>query len=143
MSLVVGDFNSDGRDDFAVNEINANFRFYLNDGDGTSFSLAWTSSNLGTAYYNQVVDFDSDGDLDLIACAFTSGTLTFFENAGNATFTERQSLVDPSTFSAEPNYGYGLAVGDFDGNGLLDIAFGKDPVIIIYDALGSFFAGPA
>ena len=132
VSVVTGDFNGDGIPDLAVvNDCGSSsacgdapigsVSILLGNGDGT-FTLKTT---LATSYYPEgaaVGDFNGDGKLDLavvnecseITC-YQSGTVSVFVGNGDGTFT-LGSLPDTGF------YPYGIAVGDFNGDGKLDLA---------------------
>ncbi len=130
--VVAGDFNGDGIPDLAV--VNGcgsssscedapigSVSILLGNGDGT-FTLKTT---LTTSYFPHgaaVGDFNGDGKLDLavvdqcseITCR-QAGVVSVFLGNGDGTFTAA-SLPDTG-FSP-----YGIAVGDFNGDGKLDMA---------------------
>lgn len=87
-------------------------------------------------------DFDADGDLDLYAVqggdlaaaepAADAPTNRLFENQGDGTFvdvTERAGVGDTG-------YGCGCAVGDVDGDGLLDLYVANVGPNVLYRNLG-------
>ncbi len=99
-------------------------RFYRNRGDGTfedateaaGFSDA-TGNGLGLAF----ADFDSDRWPDLYV-ANDSTPNFLFRNTGDGRF-EDQSLMSGTAYGDRvvPEAGMGVAVGDVDGNGSLDL----------------------
>ena len=102
----------------------AHDRFYRNRGDGT-FDDATETSGLGAANGNGLglafADFDNDRWPDLYV-ANDSTPNFLFRNLGDGTF-EDQSLLSGTAFGDRvvPEAGMGVAVGDVDGNGFLDL----------------------
>ena len=62
-------------------------------------------------------DFDNDGDTDLFILGGGNHRDSLFVNDGTGTFTD---ITDEAGL-AEPHLGSGVAVGDYDGDGWLDI----------------------
>jgi len=70
-------------------------------------------------WFNQVGDVNNDTYLDLVVADNVAGTISVLEGNGDGTFNAANSFaVDPS-----PNE---LVLGDFDGNGYLDVAVADD-----------------
>ncbi|HKF47519.1 MAG TPA: FG-GAP-like repeat-containing protein [Terracidiphilus sp.] len=127
-SMVTGDFNGDGKLDLAIVGDYVNFggvTVLLGNGDGT---FTATGPNYApTSGFNQVAagDFNGDGILDLIATTyFSPGGATVFLGKGDGTFTVSPTQLPIGTFSKS------LVVGDFNGDGILDVAFGSGGVYL-------------
>ena len=119
VSVAVGDFNRDGIPDLAVANGNDNtLTVLLGKGDGT-FTTQAVSPATGVAPACIVVgDFNGDGIPDLAVSYLGNGPggITILLGKGDGTFT---------TVAASPATGYApysIAVGDFNGDGIPDLA---------------------
>jgi len=118
-SVAVADFNGDGKLDLAVaNNEGGNVSILLGNGNGT-FKAA-VNYGTGTAPGAVAVgDFNGDGKLDLVVGG---------ANSNNVNVVSVLLGNGDGTFQAAVNYGAGagqtsVAVGDFNGDGRLDLAF--------------------
>ena len=100
-------------------------RLYHNNGDGTfsdvSAKSGISSVKAGYALTAAATDFDGDGWPDIYVACDTSPSL-FFRNNHDGTFTE-EGLERGVSLSedGQEQVGMGLGIGDFDGDGYLDI----------------------
>jgi hypothetical protein len=115
--VAVGDFNGDGKPDLAVvNNDTSVVSILLNNGDGTFQSQV----NYATEPFSQTIvaaDFNGDGKLDLLVGAGLGGPGSSLL-LGNGDGTFQNYLVIPAP---GPDSGP-FAVGDFNGDGKLDLA---------------------
>jgi hypothetical protein len=119
---------------------------YKNNGNGTFTDVSETAGILkpGGRYSLGVVsaDFDNDGWPDLyVACDMTPSLL--FHNKHDGTFEERGAEAGVAyNFDGALQAGMGVAVADYDGDGLLDIAktnFSGDLPSLFHNDDGKFF----
>jgi hypothetical protein len=116
-SVVVADFNGDGRPDIATaNYETNNISILLQNSDGT-FQAAVNYAVGNEPMSLQIGDVNGDGKLDLLVINFTDATLGVLLGNGDGTFQAQKVTALPGS----PQY-Y-LAVGDFNGDGKADVAF--------------------
>jgi hypothetical protein len=118
-AIAVADFNGDGHQDVAV----------ANSGDGTvtvlfgdaAGRLALSASFAAGREPSDVdaVDLDRDGDIDLILANHETSGVTVLLNGGRGTFVPAPG--SPFDTGARPHI-HGLATGDFDADGWVDVA---------------------
>jgi hypothetical protein len=126
-TIAVGDFNGDGIPDVVVtDEFAYTVGVWLGNGDGTfrsADSLATGENPVAIA----VADFNGDGNLDLALLNYGTGSdysnLTILLGKGDGTFTDGPAspAVDPAP--------RGVITGDFNGDGIPDLAVGAQDAI--------------
>ena len=116
-SLVVGDFNEDGKTDLVVSTIAGRqvSIVLLGNGDGTFRQQAPIPNSFGFIRA-KVVDLNGDGHQDLVSAM--DGSLGVSLGDGDGTFAGMTVLPSASS----PGIYFGLSVADFNGDGKLDIA---------------------
>jgi Putative Ig domain/PKD domain/FG-GAP-like repeat len=113
-NVLAGDFTNSGNADLVVNGI-AGIGVLLGNGNGT-FSAPIVTPNPTDADPIATGIFNPGGNLDLVVndAWYYGSQLTILDGNGNGTFTAGQILTNPLTVTA-------VVVGDFTGDGLLDI----------------------
>jgi hypothetical protein len=152
--VAVGDYDGDGNLDLYISALGSG-ALYRNLGDGSFRDMTahagLTGSGWGTSC--AFADLDGDGDLDLYICRYLADTIddkgnstvqcnatpgrlgycppeafqaepdVLFRNNGDGTFTD---VSKESNIAAVSGKGLGLAIADFDDDGMLDIFVAND-----------------
>jgi hypothetical protein len=134
----VGDFNGDGIPDLAVaNQLQGTGRINILLGNGDGSFQAIQSYSVGAFPTSvAVADLNGDGilDLALVNDYYPNGTLSILLGNGDGSFQA------PSTYVAG-NFPASIAVGDFNGDGIPDLAVAADEAhIFIGNGDGTFQA---
>lgn len=124
-----GDYDGDGWVDLFVTLMDAPNILYRNKGDGTFQRIFDFASGIsagsgcnGCAW----ADIDNDGDLDLYITTIEVDRNYLYINNGNGTFSEAAiargaAIRNPN---GQPQTGFGIALGDYDRDGFLDLFVG-------------------
>jgi Big-like domain-containing protein/VCBS repeat protein len=121
--IVAQDFNNDGHIDIAVaNYSSNNVSVLLNDGTG-AFPTAATYTVSGSPQTIATADVNNDGYYDLVVTNYASpGIVNVLLNQKNGTFLAAPH--SPITFAF--NYPGNIALGDLNGDNILDLAITID-----------------
>ncbi|MBW2525309.1 MAG: VCBS repeat-containing protein [Deltaproteobacteria bacterium] len=114
--LAAGDLNGDGPADLVLDGKVLLSREGLDAGEVTydeqPFGASWSTA--------LVVDLNRDSLPDLIAASASTDEILYYRGAGNGAFSPFAVALEGAP--------RGLTVGDYDGDGLLDLAFAEDDV---------------
>jgi uncharacterized protein (TIGR03437 family) len=117
-SAVAGDFNRDGKQDFAAVEPQCGcVAIYLGNGDGsfTPGTVLKSDSPANPLTGPAVAaDFDGDGNVDLAVSEVSANQIAIFRGNGDGTFTASSGFAVSNPIS--------LAIADFNNDGIPDIA---------------------
>ena len=136
LSVAVADINNDGHFDMYISGYIRNdlveglnvFRegyggtsaLLINSGDNRNFANETEARGLlykHNTFQSAFVDFEKDGDLDLVV-AHDTGQVRTWINDGNGNFTN-QTNPNSSVYS----YPMGIGIADYDNNGFVDFLF--------------------
>ena len=152
MGVAVGDYDNDGYDDLYVTGLGGN-HLYHNNGNGIFTDVTQSSGTGGSGWSTSAtwVDLDNDGLLDLAVLRYvkwdfddiwcgehTPGHRSYchpdtfepiaplvYHNDGHGHFTEVAAKIGLD----RPGKGLGVSIGDFDGDGKIDVAVANDSMV--------------
>jgi hypothetical protein len=136
LSVVVADFNNDGKLDIAESNSNG-LTIWLGKGDG-SFSLASSPSAGNNPLGLAAGDLNGDGKIDLVAANSTDGTVSVLLGNGDGTFTNGATYP----IGKQP---VSLSLADLNGDGKLDVTVvnstDNNVQVLLGRGDGTFFVG--
>jgi len=144
ISVALGDVDGDGRLDLvSANEVSDTLTVFLQEeGGGFAQPLSLGDSSLTNSPRSVALgDVDGDGRLDLVSANGFSDTLTVFLQEEGGGFAQPLSLGD-SSLTVGP---VSVALGDVDGDGLLDLVSANevsDTLTVFLQEEGGGFAQP-
>jgi len=119
-----GDFNKDGNLDLVVTNVtDGTVSVLLGNGDGT-FQGQKVSTSQTSGSYLAVADFNGDGELDLAVALYSASSTNISILLGNGDGT----FQAPLTTTPAPLLATGLAAGDFDADGKIDLVVAADSI---------------
>jgi len=152
MGVAVGDYDNDGYDDLYVTGYGGN-HLYRNNGNGTFTDVTQSSGTGGSGWSTSAawVDLDNDGRLDLVVLRYVKWDFDdvwcgehregyraychpdvfqpiaplVYHNDGNGHFTEVSAKIGLDKLGK----GLGIAIGDFDRDGKVDVAVANDSML--------------
>ncbi len=132
--VTAGRFDNDDYPDLAIAVRNSEtVSIFINNGDGTFADSAIAHSGIEAGAV-RAVDLDDDGYDDLVAAGwFPEYPLQVLMCDGDGTFTAGNTYVAPSIWS--------IATGDFDHDGIVDVAVQMDDAYAVRIMLGDGAGG--
>lgn len=129
--LVPADIDGDGIQDLVgVSQLDNTLRWYKNSGgESPMFTEIIISDQEEKVRAIKAIDFDQDGDIDILTASATAGALNWFENNGTVApqFTKQLLYEDVASTRS-------IDVADFDGDGMQEILvalFDQDELILL------------
>jgi hypothetical protein len=136
-SVVVNDFNGDGYQDLAILTSHTGLVIFLGNGSGGFTPAAGGPYSVGSNPNGIVAaDFNGDGIPDLAITSSGNNNMTVLLGNGDGTFT----AASGSPFGVG-SYPQGLAVGDFNGDGIADLAIAASSSYQVTVLLGNGTGG--
>jgi hypothetical protein len=129
-ALAAGDLDNDGRDDLVFGNVASQYQVAIKSQTAATFTLATPVAAAANPTAMVLVDLNRDQKLDLVLAAGTA--LQVGLGNGDGTFGALASFP----IDATPE---GIAVGDFDRDGVVDVAVTSSTTdsVTVYEGLGN------
>jgi hypothetical protein len=113
----VGDIDNDGDIDILISQVDGTpDGVYWYDNDGSENFTKRTISTLDNPIYVGLADVNEDGELDVLATAWSLGDVVYYENLGGTPSTFSTTLIDDNLTGPDD-----IDAADIDGDGDIDI----------------------
>ena len=100
--------------------------------NGYPEKIIWETPFLSSG---QIVDLDGDGRKEIVGADNANDNIRIFENRGNDSYDEIFTIKNETAGSNV--FGEQFAIGDFDGNGILELMVGdSEGELFIYESVG-------
>lgn len=119
-AVALADLDADGDPDLITSYYGGGISVSLNPGTGVFGTPAVTSTS-DTSFQIAVADINADGSLDVATANSFDKSVSVFYNNGSGVLGAQQR-VSIATANANLTTAYGIAVGDFDHDGLGELA---------------------
>lgn len=137
-SILFGDFNGDGKQDFgASNNVNNGGFVNPNTSSNATAALGSSASLLTSGGSYKVngaflpLDINRDGKLDVFGVSSEQGQVRPFYSRNTSTGSIPTFVTRESTTRFDLTSAYGGDVADFDGNGTMDAVYGADGFVTL------------
>jgi VCBS repeat-containing protein len=129
------DINNDGKVDLITGNSDGSLSYYQNNGNGSVTQKTGTANpfngvDVGETAQPTFADIDSDGDADAVI-GEADGTLNYFQNNGNGTFTQKTGNANPFN-GIDVGSSSAPAIVDTNNDGYLDLVVGNSDGTIAY-----------
>jgi hypothetical protein len=130
VGAVFGDYDGTGDLSIYLTFLGGDNALYRNNSDGTFADVTATAGVSGNGKGEGAAwgDYDNDGDLDLFVSSDSNYPSLLYRNDGNGTFSD----VAPTAGLTVTGIGRGVAWGDYDNDGWLDLAALNWDSLVLY-----------